>query len=188
MRRALFILLIVGFMSVSGPLFAEGQTGATQAGATVESQASVTKTLVREADEPAEREIQKVGPPKSRGEQKESAEESDSETRPVEKKVIRTLEKLSGTVTWLGQSSIAVLYETRGSEDFEMMLPLDPDLKLDHYKHVKDIKQGDLVNLQYEKALENPGEPNQRTTMSVKKISFVKRPSQNKGLGSEEQG
>lgn len=173
MKQLQFILFLICFLFTSGTVFGEGQTGTAEP--------TVVKTLVRD-DEPPPDTLAKV-----RSGRREEKEEAVSDQPPPEKKVIRTLEKLSGTVTWVSMNSIAVLYEVTGSAEYEMMLPLDSSLKLDHYKDVKDIKQGDLVNLQYEKALENPGEPDQRTTMSVKKISFVKRPKEDE-LRSEEKG
>lgn len=99
--------------------------------------------------------------------------------------VIRTLEKVHGEVTWVDSKHISVLYETKGNAEYEMFLPFDENTQLTFYKNFSDIQKGDQVELEYEKAVESPGTPEERTSMMVKAVRFIKRPSQNKALTSE---
>lgn len=88
---------------------------------------------------------------------------------------IKTLETTSGTVTSVSSSNIAVAYKQTADAEYEMSLPIDKEVKLEYYYQASDIKAGDTVKLQYEKVVESPGEPNERTTMTVKKIRLVKK-------------
>lgn len=110
-----------------------------------------------------------------------------AEAKAREREIIRTMESVSGEISGLNSSFINLVYERSGSEEFEMYLPLDQRVKLDHYKRFSDVLVGDRVELQYEKAVEAPGTPEERITMTVKRIRFVKRPKQNE-LRSEEKG
>lgn len=95
-----------------------------------------------------------------------------------------TLEETKGTVSSVSPTSIAVLYETKGSEEFEIMIPIDPKAKLEGYKKRSEIKPGDTVKLKYEKTVTAPGRPEQKISMKAKVISFIKRASN--ALTSEE--
>jgi hypothetical protein len=108
-----------------------------------------------------------------------------SALEPAKPVIVKTMASKSGTVTGISASSISVLYEQAGDSEFEIQLPLDRKVQLDHYKSKSDIQMGDLVELQYEKVVENPKKPNEKISMTVKKIRFVKRPSDAKGLVSE---
>lgn len=100
--------------------------------------------------------------------------------------VIRTLEKVRGEVTWVDSKHISVLYETKGNAEYEMFLPFDENAKLTRYKNFSDIQRGDQVELEYEKAVESSGTSEERTSMTVKVVRFLKRPSQDKALTSED--
>lgn len=98
----------------------------------------------------------------------------------------RTMEKTNGSVARVDGSSIVVMYNQTANAEYEIMLPFDEKLKLDGYRSKADIQAGDIVDMDYEKTVEMPGEEGERRTMKVKKIRFIKRPSQNTALTSEE--
>ena len=100
--------------------------------------------------------------------------------------IIRTMEHASGEVTGIDSEHLSVLYKRTEDAEYEMNIPLDAKVKLDHYKNLSEIKVGDKVTLDYEKVVQDPKLPNERRSMTVKKIAFIKRPSQNKALQSGE--
>ena len=99
--------------------------------------------------------------------------------------VKRTLEKAEGSVTSVSPTSLAVLYETKGSEEFEIMILFDKKARLEGYKKKSDIQPGDIVRMQYEKAVSFSGEPNESTALTMKSVSLLRRPAENT-LTSEE--
>ena len=88
---------------------------------------------------------------------------------------IKTLETTSGTVANVDSSYISVAYKHTADAEYEMHLPIDKEVVLEFYRTTSDIKAGDRVKLEYEKVVESPGEPGERTTMTVKKIRLVKK-------------
>ena len=88
---------------------------------------------------------------------------------------IKTLETTSGTVTNVSSSHIAVAYKQTADAEYEMHLPIDQEVVLEYFYKISDLKAGDRVKLEYEKVVESPGEPGERTTMTVKKIRLVKK-------------
>lgn len=98
----------------------------------------------------------------------------------------RTMEKTNGSVLRVDGSSIVVMYDQKADAEYEIVIPFDEKMKLDGYLTKSDIQVGDIVDMDYEKTVESPGQAGERTTMKVKKIRFIKRPSQNTALTSEE--
>ena len=93
---------------------------------------------------------------------------------------IKTLETTSGTVANVDSSNISVAYKHTANAEYEMSLPIDQEVKLEYFYKISDLKAGDTVKLEYEKVVESPGEPGERTTMTVKKIRLVKKASKEK--------
>lgn len=104
----------------------------------------------------------------------------------TEPPIVRTLESASGEVTGISGKFINLLYSRTDDAEFEMYLPMDERVELEHYRNLSDVKPGDQVELQFEKVVEAPGLPEERMTRTVKKIRFVKRARQDE-LSSEEQ-
>ena len=100
--------------------------------------------------------------------------------------VVRTMESAKGQVTRVEGNTIDLFYDQRGNAEYEMHLPVDEKVELQHYRKFSEIHQGDEVVIEYEKATTNPKTPQEQMTMMVKKISFVRRPKDNGALQSEE--
>jgi hypothetical protein len=69
-----------------------------------------------------------------------------------EKEISRTGSKITGTIGNIAKNSIAVVYkrdEAKG-EEFEMLFPIDKNLKIVHKKSVSELSVGDTVEVQYE--------------------------------------
>ena len=101
--------------------------------------------------------------------------------------VVRTLEHSGGEVTHVEAQTISFLYARKNNAEYEMSLPLDAKVKLERYQKMSDIKQGDEVEIGYEKVVESPDTPEMRITMTVKTIRFVNRPKEGT-MRSEDQG
>lgn len=95
----------------------------------------------------------------------------DSKDHPVKK----TMEEQTGEVTGVTPMNISVMYATEGAQEFETLFSLNSKVKLVGYKKVMDIQKGDVVRMSFEKAVEFPGKPGQRTTLTLKSVNFVKR-------------
>jgi len=102
-------------------------------------------------------------------------------------KVVRTMERAKGQVTWIEGRTLNLLYDQQDDAEFEMLLPVDEKVQLLHYKKFSEIQRGDEVELEYEKVIEAPNTPEEKMTKSVKKIRFVRRPKEGE-LRSEEKG
>lgn len=98
----------------------------------------------------------------------------DEKEELIEIPIIRTIEKVSGEVTSIEPSSLSVLYETTADAEYEMMIPLTEGYKLVGYKKVSDIKLRDVVDIEYEKVVENPDTDNMRISKNIKFVTFVK--------------
>jgi hypothetical protein len=99
--------------------------------------------------------------------------------------VVRTMEKVNGDISGISSRYINLLYEQRDDQEFEMYLPLDEKVELSQYKTLSDVQVGDRVELTYEKMVTAPDTPEERVTMMVKKVRFIKRPKDNTALSSE---
>ena len=100
-------------------------------------------------------------------------------------KVVRTMERAKGQVTWIEGRTLNLLYDQQDDAEFEMLLPVDEKVQLLHYKKFSEIQRGDEVELEYEKVIEAPKTPEEKMTKTVKKIRFVRRPKEG-ALSSEE--
>jgi hypothetical protein len=108
--------------------------------------------------------------------------------QPEKPVIVKTMEHTSGSVVGVNAASITVLYAETEKGDYEIYLPFDQNLKLDHYRNRSEIKMGDIVELEYEKVTVKKGDELQQVTMAVKKVRFVKRPQDVTALASEKEG
>ena len=107
-------------------------------------------------------------------------------TQSNEPVIVRTLESVKGQVTRVEGNTIDLFYDQRGNAEYEMHLPVDEKVELQHYRKFSEIHQGDEVVIEYEKATTNPKTPQEQMTMRVKKISFMRRPKDSNTSQSEE--
>ena len=89
-------------------------------------------------------------------------------------KIEKTMEQVSGEVVSIGLSSLSILYETTADAEYEMILPFAEDFKLSGYKKVSDIKLHDVVDMEYEKVVENADTSEIRISRNIKSVTFVK--------------
>jgi lipopolysaccharide export LptBFGC system permease protein LptF len=85
------------------------------------------------------------------------------------------MKEVEGEISAIGKDYIAVVYErdnTKG-EEYEILLPIDKDIKLVRKKSLDQIGVGDKVSIQYEELTEEYKEgPKQKRRAKI--ISFVK--------------
>lgn len=92
----------------------------------------------------------------------EAAEEED---------VVVVVKEISGEVTVVGPSFIAVVYERDAKKgiEYEMALPIDKDIELVRKRNLDEIRVGDTVRVKYEET-----QKGERITRRAKVITFVK--------------
>ena len=88
---------------------------------------------------------------------------------------VKTLERTEGTVSYVSSSHISVVYKQTENAEYELYPPIDPEVELEYVHDIADLKSGDRVKMEYEKVVESPGKPEERITMTVKKIRLVKK-------------
>lgn len=81
---------------------------------------------------------------------------SKEEVRGEVKMVTKTL---SGEVSAVGASGLALVYaiDSKSAASMEMWFPFESEIKLSGYKSKKEIKEGDLISVTYEEALDKSG-------------------------------
>lgn len=107
------------------------------------------------------------------------------EVKGVEPVVVRTMENASGEVARFDGQMINVIYSRTENAEYEIAIPIDKEAGLQGYKKASDILAGDQVELIYEKTVTGLGTTEEKREMAVKKIRFIKRPSQDKSLHSK---
>jgi hypothetical protein len=86
-----------------------------------------------------------------------------------EPEVYRT-ETMSGEVSWVGKNYISIVYDRdydTGTES-EIMVPVTEKTVFKHVKGLKELQQGDLVSIEYNKPL-GKGKTNARV------VTFIQR-------------
>lgn len=83
---------------------------------------------------------------------------------------------VTGEITVIGRNTISVLYsEDKGKGiEYEMVVPIDSDIRLEHKKNITDFKVGDTVTINYEDTTTGDSDKNLKTERKAKVISFVK--------------
>lgn len=98
-----------------------------------------------------------------------------AEEKPQPKRSVQSKE-VTGELAWKGQNKLTVIYqrdEEKG-EEYEMLIPYDDKLIIEHKRNMSEFSRGDVVKITYaEETLAYPD----RVESSVKavKISYVKK-------------
>jgi|GEM_PF-4225655 len=88
---------------------------------------------------------------------------------------VKTLETVKGEVTSLGTNEIGVLYKRTETAEYEKQIPLGAKIKFVGFKSLKDISLNDEIEIDYEKKVQYPKEPNEKRYMTAKTITLVKK-------------
>ncbi len=93
----------------------------------------------------------------------------------TEKNIIRrTSHEISGEVGAIGYNSISIIYERneKTGMEYEMLIPVDANTKLERKKSLNELKIGDKIKIQFEDATsEDSGE--EKLERKAKVISFL---------------
>lgn len=89
------------------------------------------------------------------------------------KQVISVIQDVLGTVTDITEDHISVMYLVEDDAEFEILLPIDKDVKLIHKQKLGQIKVGDTVRVQYREDSEDTLEGTIKKRKGLV-ISFVK--------------
>lgn len=93
-----------------------------------------------------------------------------------EKKITkRTTNEVSGEISAIGKDFIAIIYkrdESKGAE-YEMLVPIDTDTKLERRKSLSELNIGDTVRIQCEDITLEDASGEQKMERKAKLVSFV---------------
>ena len=81
------------------------------------------------------------------------AQEKAKENAPDEEKIISSAtNKITGQIGSINKSSISVVYKRDDAkgEEFEMLFPIDKNLRIVHKKSIRELAVGDTVEVEYE--------------------------------------
>jgi len=92
--------------------------------------------------------------------------------------IIKSADKsIQGEVSGINKRNITVIYnrnEAAGTEE-EMMVSINKGTQLMHKRNYSEIKEGDLVNVEYEEQVVQLDDGKQETRLVAKAIKFVKQ-------------
>lgn len=88
---------------------------------------------------------------------------------------VSSMEEVEGQVSAVSKQGIAVVYkkDTVKNTDYEIYLPIDKSLKLEHKKSLDQISVGDIVRVRYEELTEELKE-GPKASRKAKVITFLK--------------
>ena len=116
------------------------------------------------------------------------AERSPLEEASDAKKIMKTI---TGEIVTVSAHAISVEYSRTKTSAYEMLLPVDENVRLEHLKSIKELAPGDTVYVTYEQTYQDgeDGEPIILKSLA-REIVLVKRSSGTSlsSEGSEEQG
>lgn len=98
-----------------------------------------------------------------------------AEEKPQPKRSVQSKE-VTGELAWKGQNKLTVIYQRdqEKGEEYEMLIPYDDKLIIEHKRNMSEFSRGDVVKVTYaEETLEYPD----RVESAIKavKISYVKK-------------
>ncbi|MDD4939668.1 MAG: hypothetical protein PHE18_05170 [Candidatus Omnitrophica bacterium] len=98
------------------------------------------------------------------------------------------IKEIFGQVTWIGKKYISVVYATDDEKgvEYEMLLPYEKDLGLEHKRNLSDIAQGDMVRVQYEEEVKRFDSGRQEVKRKAKVVTFVRAGVRRPATGPEE--
>jgi hypothetical protein len=79
-------------------------------------------------------------------------ESKAKENAPDEEKVTKVSNKITGQISNIDTKTFAVVYDRNEAtgEEFEMLFPIDKDLRVVHKNSFSELKVGDMVEVQFE--------------------------------------
>lgn len=86
-------------------------------------------------------------------------------------KTTSAIKEVQGEISGIGRDYIAIVYDrdTEKGVEYEILLPIEEDIKLVRKRKLNEIKVGDIVGVQYEESKEGP-----KLSRKAKIISFIK--------------
>lgn len=97
-----------------------------------------------------------------------------------------TAKVVEGEISGMGKDYIAIVYkkEAEKGAEYEILLPLDDEVKLVHKKNLKELNIGDRVNIEFDE-IKEANDSKEKVTFKSKKLSFVS-PAEKKPVDTEE--
>ncbi len=92
-------------------------------------------------------------------------------------KVIKTVSNgVNGEISGIGKNYISVVYgrDKEKGVDYEMLLPIDKNIQVEHKKSLGDMKVGDTVSVAYEDVITEDFSKKQTMKRKAKVVTFVK--------------
>jgi hypothetical protein len=108
-----------------------------------------------------------------------AAQDKAKENSKDEEKTTSVANKVTGQISSINKNSIAVVYkrdEAKG-EEFEMLFPIDKNLRVVHKKNIAELAVGDTVEVQFEDVtieMKDRKEGKRNTTV----LTFISRSEQ----------
>ena len=103
-----------------------------------------------------------------------------SQAKQEEEVVSVKLKQVQGEISAITKDFIAVVYkqDKKNDREYEMALPIGKDVRLVHKKRLDEIKEGDIVAIQYEEKItrykDYKGEEKEHSQRRAKLIKFLK--------------
>lgn len=94
-----------------------------------------------------------------------------------ERKIVKTAkDQITGEITRIGKNSISVLYnqDKENGIEYEMVIPIDNNVGLEHLKSLNNLKVGDQISIQYEDTVLEQSDKSEKIERKASVISFIK--------------
>ncbi|MEA3437057.1 MAG: hypothetical protein U9R43_11370 [Thermodesulfobacteriota bacterium] len=92
-------------------------------------------------------------------------------------KVIKTVSGVvSGEISSISENFISVVYENDKEKgiEYEMLVPIDKDVKIEHKASLSELNIGDRVSIQYEDATVEDSDKRQMLKREAKIVRFIR--------------
>ncbi|MDD5745729.1 MAG: hypothetical protein PHO30_00550 [Candidatus Omnitrophica bacterium] len=87
----------------------------------------------------------------------------------------KAVKEVQGEISGIGKDYISIIYQKDDTAgvDYEIMLPMTPDMQLEHKTDLDNLKAGDVVRVQYEETTEQD-DKGPKSSRKAQGITFVK--------------
>ncbi len=100
-----------------------------------------------------------------------------AEDKEKKEKIVKTASSVvSGEISGISENFISVVYETDKEKgiEYEVLVPIDKDVKIEHKKSLSELKIGDRVSIRYEDTTVEDSKKRQTLKRKAKVIRFVR--------------
>lgn len=103
------------------------------------------------------------------------AQAKDNQKEKEKTKITTRQKEVQGEVVSISKDYISVLYnrDSKKGIEYEMLLPIDENTKLERIKNIKELNVGDTINIEYEEESIIPDKGEVKASRKAKLVSFV---------------